>query len=45
MNEATHQSEEFKHIGNAILEVDKRILQILVASTAIGVTLEVPFSL
>ena len=39
MDEATHQLEEFKHIGNAILEVDKRILQILMASTAIGVTL------
>lgn len=39
MDEETHQLEEFKHIGSAILEIDKRILQILTASTAVAAVL------
>lgn len=39
MDKATRKLEEFKHISSAILEIDKRILQILTASTAVAVAL------
>lgn len=38
MNKAADRLEEYRHIGTAILESEKRILQILTASTAVAVT-------
>ncbi|MBI5843750.1 MAG: hypothetical protein HZB23_03670 [Deltaproteobacteria bacterium] len=39
MDNVTRQLEESKHIDNAIIEIDKHILQILIASMTVAVTL------